>query len=505
MSARAVITMSPEQYLAGLKQLESATAKSSNKMENSFKDYGTAINKAGIAMRYMSAEMGAGAVAFGRAFQVLAGGKIAIAVAAVAGAFTALKKIWDELTVSSDEYRQKVDAQVESNDKNLDSMRKTQSEEDAMLERLQELAKRENKTNEETDEQIRLAEILAGKYGKLGIGVDSLTGDYASLLDVMKKINDAQKAERASALENQINTIQSRIGMSAKEGIVGGFGSQMWDFLKRSVGVGAPVSTNDIFDYYNSLSAENKLGYAKSMLDPSNSFGAKTESDISFWKSQQAELEKLVDLTERLNKLRESGSETDKEANEARKKASEESRKAADERDAADKARVAELNEEAKLQEEIDRKHGEALQKEFEKEQQILAERKKGAELRRTNDIASLRGMALRRLGRDEEADIEEALYAETQAQGAPLDEATRADLIARVKARRALSAAMETSTSPELYAPRVNSLIARGGSSAPVKMPEVEKLQNKQLDATNKTNQIAQRILNQVDSWNTI
>ena len=39
MSARAVITMSPEQYLAGLKQLEAATAKSSNKMENSFQNY----------------------------------------------------------------------------------------------------------------------------------------------------------------------------------------------------------------------------------------------------------------------------------------------------------------------------------------------------------------------------------------------------------------------------------------------------------------------------------
>ena len=105
----------------------------------------------------------------------------------------------------------------------------------------------------------------------------------------------------------------------------------------------------------------------------------------------------------------------------------------------------------------------------------------------------------------DEQADIESAIYAEIQANGGAIDDKTRAEITARVKARRALSAAMQTSTSPELYAPRVNSLIARGGSSAPVKMPEVEKLQNKQLDATNKTNQIAQRILNQMDNWNTI
>jgi hypothetical protein len=72
------------------------------------------------------------------------------------------------------------------------------------------------------------------------------------------------------------------------------------------------------------------------------------------------------------------------------------------------------------------------------------------------------------------------------------------------VDARRALEASMQKSTSPELYAPRVNSLIARGGSSAPVKMPEVEKLQTKQLDAQNRTNVIAQRILNSIDAWTT-
>ena len=59
MSARAKITMSPEEYLAGLRKLEAETNKSASKMENSFKQYGTSINKAGIAMRYVSSEMGA--------------------------------------------------------------------------------------------------------------------------------------------------------------------------------------------------------------------------------------------------------------------------------------------------------------------------------------------------------------------------------------------------------------------------------------------------------------
>lgn len=491
MSARAVITMSPEQYLAGLKQLEAATAKSSNKMENSFKEYGTAINKAGIAMRYMSAEMGAGAVAFGRAFQVLAGGKIAIAVAAIAGAFTALKKAWDELTLSSAEYSTKLAKQEEMEQRQVDVLKKQQSENDGLIERLAELAKRENKTNEEQEEAARLTEILAGRYDKLGLKVNAATGEFEDLQEAMRRIDEQAKKDRAAALENVLSTGKKRLNVEFGEALKPGFWSSLfgmsWNETQRE-------------DWLRSSSLNEKRALAEKRYNESN-----TTEDLDTWSNLIALIDKQLEAEKELESLKKTGYETAKEEEAARKKASEESRKAADEREAADKARIAELNEEAKLQEEIDRKHGEALQKEFEKEQQIVAERKKGAELRRTNDIASLRGMALRRLGRDEEADIEEALYAETQAQGAPLDEATRADLIARVKARRALSAAMETSTSPELYAPRVNSLIARGGSSAPVKMPEVEKLQNKQLDATNKTNQIATRILNQMDSWNTI
>lgn len=500
MSARAKITMSPEEYLAGLRKLEAETNKSASKMENSFKKYGTSINKAGIAMRYMSAEMGAGAFAFGRAFQVLAGGKIAVAVAAVAGAFTALKKILDELTVSSDEYKQKVDVQVESNNKNIESMRKTQGEEDSMLERLQELAKRENKTNEEKAEQIRLAEILTGKYGKLRISVGDLTGDYTSLLAVMKKINDAQNEERASALENQIKTIQSRISDAAKEGIVGGIFSQAWDFMKRSIGLSRrPVSSSEVFDYYNSMSAEDKLAYAQSMLNPSNELGAKTDSEISFWKSQQSELETLIDLTQKLNSLRSTGFETQKEELDNMKQSSEESGKTTDaEKDAADE-KLKYLEKLAAEEAKIEKERLSAIEKERNAYADMLNEQEKKRKQLLSTQVNSLKFAAMRALGMDREADIEEALTGELGMSG--VDPNT---IIEMVDARRALEASMQKSTAPELYAPRVNSLIARGGSAAPVKMPEVEKLQTKQLDAQNKTILVAQQILNRVDAWTT-
>ena len=491
MSARAKITMSPEEYLRGLRELEAATAKSSSKMENSFKQYGTSINKAGIAMRYVSSEMGAGAVAFGRAFQVLAGGKIAIAVAAVAGAFTALKKAWDELTLSSDEYSSKLSKSEEMQQRYLDGLRKQQSEEDALIDRLNELSTRENKTNEEQTEAARITEILAGRYEKLGLKINGATGEFEDLQAAMQKIDEQAKKDRISALETVLSTGKKRVNVEFGEALKPGF----WGSL-----FGSNWNETQREDWLRSTSLTEKRALAQQRFDDS-----KTTEDLNKWGALLDLIDKQIEAEKELKNLKKTGFETAKDEAAAKKEASEKARKAQEEQEAADKARIAELDEEARKQEEIDRKHGEALAKELEKEQQIAREKKKAAEQRRTNDIASLRGAAYRALGMDEQADIESAIYAEIQANGGDIDSKTRKEITARVKARRALSAAMQTSTSPELYAPRVNSLIARGGSSAPVKMPEVEKLQNKQLDATNKTNQIAQRILNQMDNWNTI
>ena len=492
MSARAVVTMSPEEYLAGLRKLEAETAKSANKMENSFKEYGTAINKAGIAMRYMSSEMGAGAVAFGRAFQVLAGGKIAIAVAAIAGAFTALKKAWDELTLSESEYTSKLEKTEEMNQRKLDSVRKQQSEEDALIDRLNELSARENKTNEEQSEAARITEILAGRYEKLGLKINAATGEFEDLEGAMKRIDEQAKKDRISALENVLSAGKKRLNVQFNEALTPGFldslfGSQ-WNETQRE-------------DWLRSSSLKEKRDLAQKRFDD-----AKTTEDLDKWSNIIALIDKQIEAEKELKSLQKTGYETTKEEAAERKRISEESRKAQEAEEAAWKARVAELDEEARKQDEIDRKHGEALSKELEKERQITAERKKGAEQRRVNDIQSLRSMALRALGKDEQADIEDAIWSEAQAQGIPLDKATKADIAKRVKMRRALSETeMQTATSPQLYAPRVDSLIARGGSATPVKMPKVEEYQQKTLTSVDKISATANRILGKLDEWLTL
>lgn len=495
MSARAKITMSPEEYLAGLRKLEAETNKSASKMENSFKQYGTSINKAGIAMRYVSSEMGAGAVAFGRAFQVLAGGKIAVAVAAITGAFVALKKIWDKITVSSEEYNLKLQKTVELEQDQLERLRKSQSEEDATMERLAELAKRQDKTNEEKEEAITLAETLAGKYKDLGVDVDSLTGSYETLLNRIKKINEEQKKQKIASLENIVGAEQARLITPLKERF-----APKW-YRTGYTGMQNAADLHLIEEY----GTEGALRVANRKM--SEAATARDEGKINYWSNQVKELNKLLDYENQLNTLRKTGVDTLAEQRKNLQKNSDESRKALEaetdalyEQWAARKALAEQRDKDFKATLDHSRKTIQAY------DEERAAERRANQQ-RRKDQAESLRVSALRALGRGEEAAIQEALYGEAKARGIgvnSLDEGTRAAFTDMAVMQYRLQSSMQKSTAPELYAPRVNSLIARGGSAAPVKMPEVEKLQTKQLDAQNRTNVIAQRILNSIDAWTT-
>lgn len=499
MAARVKISMSPEEYLAGLRKLEAETQKSANKMENSFKQYGTSINKAGIAMRYVSAEMGAGAVAFGRAFQVLAGGKIAVAVAAIAGAFVGLKKIWDELTVSSEEYKSKLNDQVEANDKNLDSMRKAQTEEDAMLERLQELAKREDKTNEEKIEAARIAEILSGKYSKLGISVGDLTEDYETLQKAIAKLNDEQNEQKATALVGQINERGKLIEEQFKDIVKPGIGKRILDFVTFSDT--APVETQAA--NFRALSATKQKEFAEKQKAD-----ATTDKEREAWKSLLEIIDKQIEDKERLLNLRKTDAETLKEELKTLQTNSDKAREAAEEErkaiEAAAKAEADKEREEDKEREKSLQKEREAYAERLNMEEQLAKANKK----RLDDQRVSLRFMAMNALGMNKQAAVDEALFNEASARGtyaALLDPETVKMITQNTLDRLALQEAMQTSTSAEMYAPRVNSLIARGGSAAPVKMPKVEELQTKQLSVLEKTSIIAGQILRRTEDWNTI
>ena len=139
MAVEANITMRKSQYVKELNDVRGITNAATKEMQNGVKQYGTEINKAGIATRFMSAEAGGQIVALGRAFQVLASGPIAIVTATIAGIATALKKVNDELTTSTEEYNLILEKKASLQKKDVDNLTKQQSEEDALMNRLVEL------------------------------------------------------------------------------------------------------------------------------------------------------------------------------------------------------------------------------------------------------------------------------------------------------------------------------------------------------------------------------
>lgn len=494
MAAVGKITLDASQYIQQMNQVQSITVNATSTMEEGAKKYGTAINKAGIATRFVSAEMGQSVVALGRAFQVFAGGKIAIVVAALAAAITGLKKAWDALTVSAKENELYLQKKTEADQRDLDAMRKKQSEEDAMLERLAELSKQQNKTKEEELEAITLAEKLAKKYGTLGTEVNNLTGDYESLSAEMKKINDEQNKQKISSLEDITKNQGKLIEEKFREGITPGFWGSVWDMFS----FGSKKSVDMQADDFRSMSPQQQKAFVKARLEDSKT----SEKDIQFW----SELETLIDAQiakqEELNSLRKTGADSSADQNKELEKASKASREQKDAEAAADAAAVEELEKERALQEEIDRKHGEALARELEQEEAIKKARLEAAQDRRFGLVSGLKFDAMRAVGLGDQAAIQEAIYNETMAQGHELDPRTIAQLTQITKARLRLNDLMATSTAPMDYAPRVNSLIARGGSAQAVKLPSLEDIQKRTLNQLQDITKLVRYINDHVDGW---
>lgn len=483
MPVRVKITMSPEEYLRHMKEVEAATVQTAATMQNKFLDVGTSINKAGIATRFVSSEMGALGVAIGRVFQVAGGGKLAIAVAAIAAAFTGLKKLINELTLSEEEYNQKLSLTEKMQQRRVDIVEKQKSEEKGLIDRLTELSEREDKTNEEQTEAARLTEILAERYNKLGLKVNKATGEFENFNAAIAKINEQSRQDRIASLEKQLSINKKMVDAQFKDAYDPGFSL-----------FGFKLSEKMFDDRMRSMSLGEKRDWAKREFDKS-----KTTDDLNKWAGVIELIDRQIEAEKELNSLRKTGFENAKQEAEVAKQNSEESRKAKQAQEEADAAAVAELEKYAQEQEEIDRKHGEALQRQFEQEKKITD----GIKQRRFDQIANLKLSAMRATGNTEEAAIRSAWYDESKAQGRPLDDTTKRQIAEMVRAQLALDNAMNTaSTAPMDYAPRVNSLIARGGSAQAVKMPSLEDIQKRTLNQLEDITKIVRYINERVGDW---
>lgn len=480
------------QYQRDLNDVKNQTITVFGQMQNGAKNFGTEINKAGIATRFLSASMGQNVVALGRAFQVFAAGKFAIIFAAVTAAIVGLKKAWDELTLSAEEYQLKLDKTIESEQKKLDKMRESQSEEDALMKRLKDLQEREEKTREEQEEAARITQILTGRYTDLGIEVNKATGEFEDLETAMKRINDAQKEARLEQLASVIGLELNKSDALMKNRFRGDWWTRTGDTIASMFGwedKGRATGKS-----YSQLTTEQKLSLVQSLVGDSN-----TEEEIRFLSEQEAALTRILELEKQMDNLKKRGAETTKEETDAARQRSEESRNAKNAQKAEEEAAAQARQREYESWQKQQQAEAEAEQKRRQEQER----QQQAAQSRRDTMVDSLRYDAMRSVGLGEQAAVEEALKAEMRARGVNgLSGEDTMNITDMVKARFRLNSLMFASTAPMDYAPRVNSLIARGGSASPVKMPSVEDLQKRSLNQLEEIQKLVRYINNHIDDW---
>jgi hypothetical protein len=87
----------------------------------------------------------------------------------------------------------------------------------ALMNRLQELADKQNKSAEEMAEAEAICQRLNSAYGDLGLSVDKATGSINGLTEAQKKMAAAQKATQIADIKAEINSLKQQRDASDKE------------------------------------------------------------------------------------------------------------------------------------------------------------------------------------------------------------------------------------------------------------------------------------------------
>lgn len=483
MAAEGKITLNSKQYEATLAAVKSKTARAGADMSASMKGFGREVGGAGKAVAALSSEVGSQFGTIGRVISSLASGPVAMLAAAFGVLLAIGAKVLDELTVSAEEHAKKLEYTSRMQEKQLDALKKQQAAEDGYMERIKELSEKESLSNEEKDEMVFLVNTLSEKYGELGIELDGVTGKINNLAQAEQNLNEKQKQSRISALESLIKTETQKSASAYKAYYEGGA------FGLLRMGSDRISGNKSGADIYAERSLENRMWYAQTrMAKPKN------EKDFEFWSQEIDRLEKINELTEELNHLRETGTSSTSEQAAVMKQASQASVEATKKQTEAQKDLY-----------EAEQKAVEEFQKEIAAARELERANRNRKEQYVVGQVAGMRDAALRATGQGKQADIEAAIWSATQAKGSALSGDEYDKTVEMATLKHELSQAMQNRPGGVDFAPRVNSLVARGGSEAPVKMPGVESLQAKSLAQQEKIARITDQIFNRMEDWLTI
>ena len=158
------------------------------------------------------------------------------------------------------------------------------------MERLQQLAEKENLNNAEMQEAEKLSNQLKGRYGALGISIDKATSSISMATDAQERFNAAMKAQALAEVEKEMRELQDNIRELGKENeSLCGFWVNAWNTITFRMDKAA----NDITENGKKIDeAMSKLAEARKRRD---AILGNEEGSLTGGKTEKEQLEANVE------------------------------------------------------------------------------------------------------------------------------------------------------------------------------------------------------------------
>ncbi len=158
------------------------------------------------------------------------------------------------------------------------------------MERLQQLAEKENLNNAEMQEAEKLSNQLKGRYGALGISIDKATNSISMATDAQERFNAAMKAQALAEVEKEMQELQDNIHELGEENqSLCGFWVNAWNTITFRMDKAA----NDITENGKKIDeAMSKLADARKRRD---AILGNEEGSLTGGKTEKEQLEANVE------------------------------------------------------------------------------------------------------------------------------------------------------------------------------------------------------------------
>lgn len=333
MAAVGTVTLKTEQYETMLEKIKQKTESASGSMSQSMGKVGSQLGKAGGVLKSLGASIGSSFGALSSIISGITAGPLAAFSAAIGAAVALGAEIWDKMTMSASEYAAELERVSREAEKTHQSMMKQMDEDAGYMDRLAELAKKENLSNEAKTEAAALIQMLTSRYGDLGIEIDAVTGRITGMDAAQDKFLQKQREMKSASLQRQIDASEKSTtskAMTATNGMaIGEETLQKFGLSWR----GMSDARATVAGVFNNEPLEKQLEFATKMRDDVS----KTKDDKANWQAVIDELLKRMDLRDQKKMLEDTSYETEaKAAAAARRKTQEAEAKAAEEQQAKD-------------------------------------------------------------------------------------------------------------------------------------------------------------------------